>query len=155
MYFIWKIYEYFTIGSGHSREQALCQLFRCTIVPYRLVPLYIQDTLPKWILILRSHCYPLKEVHTTIALYLLCVDGQLVGVGVCWGASEGNQTAEWVRHSTLACWRWPRRTRVRPRSSLFKVSLNLMSISVLHHFSPGYFEFDPNHIATSYLNHAV
>ena len=34
VYFIWKIYLYFSIGSGQSREPALCQLYRHTFVPY-------------------------------------------------------------------------------------------------------------------------
>jgi len=33
-YVIWKIYLYFSIGSGQPREPALCQLYRHTFVPY-------------------------------------------------------------------------------------------------------------------------
>ena len=34
VYFIWKIYLYFSIGNGQPREPALCQLYRHTFVPY-------------------------------------------------------------------------------------------------------------------------
>ena len=33
VYFIWKIYQYFSIGNGQLREPALCQLYRRTFVP--------------------------------------------------------------------------------------------------------------------------
>jgi len=34
IYFFRKIYEYFSVGNGQSREPALCQLYRRTFVPY-------------------------------------------------------------------------------------------------------------------------
>ena len=34
VYFIWKIYLYFSIGNSQSCEPALCQLYRHTFVPY-------------------------------------------------------------------------------------------------------------------------
>jgi len=34
VYFVWKIYLYFSIGIGQPREPALCQLYRHTFVPY-------------------------------------------------------------------------------------------------------------------------
>ena len=33
-YFTWKIYVYFSVGNGHLRVPALCQLYRHTFVPY-------------------------------------------------------------------------------------------------------------------------
>ena len=38
VYFIWKIYLYFSIGNGQTREPALCQLYRHTFVSYVLIP---------------------------------------------------------------------------------------------------------------------
>ena len=35
VYFIWRIYLYFSIGNGQPREPALCQLYQRTFVPYR------------------------------------------------------------------------------------------------------------------------
>ena len=35
VYFIWKIYSYFSTGNGQPREPALCQLYRRTSVRYR------------------------------------------------------------------------------------------------------------------------
>ena len=34
VYFIWRMYLYFSIGSGQPRQPALCQLYRRTFVPY-------------------------------------------------------------------------------------------------------------------------
>jgi len=34
-YFVWKIYQYFSIGNGQPREPALCHLYRHTFVPYQ------------------------------------------------------------------------------------------------------------------------
>ena len=34
VYFIWKIYLYFSIGNGEPRQPALCQMYRHTFVPY-------------------------------------------------------------------------------------------------------------------------
>jgi len=34
VYYIWKIYLYFSIGNGQPTEPALCQLFRHTYIPY-------------------------------------------------------------------------------------------------------------------------
>ena len=34
VYFIWKIYLYFSVGKCQPREPALCQLYRHTFVPY-------------------------------------------------------------------------------------------------------------------------
>jgi len=34
VYFMWKIYLYFSIGNGQPCELALCQLYRRTFVPY-------------------------------------------------------------------------------------------------------------------------
>jgi len=34
VYFIYKIYLYFSSGNGQPREPALCQLYRHTFVPY-------------------------------------------------------------------------------------------------------------------------
>jgi len=34
VYFIGKIYKYFSIGNVQPREPALCQLYRRTFVPY-------------------------------------------------------------------------------------------------------------------------
>ena len=36
VYFIGKIYLYFSIGNGQPMEPALCQLYRCTFVRYRV-----------------------------------------------------------------------------------------------------------------------
>jgi len=36
VYFIWKMYLYFSIGNGQPREPSLCQLYRHTFVPYNL-----------------------------------------------------------------------------------------------------------------------
>jgi len=35
VYFMRKIYPYFSIGNGRPREPALCQLYRHTFVPHR------------------------------------------------------------------------------------------------------------------------
>ena len=40
--FIWKIYLSSSIGNGHPREPALCQLYRHTVVPY------ITESLSGW-----------------------------------------------------------------------------------------------------------
>jgi len=34
VYFIWKIYLYFSLGNGQPRKLALCQLYRHTFLPY-------------------------------------------------------------------------------------------------------------------------
>ena len=39
VYFIRKVYSYFSTGNGQPREPALCQLYRHTIVPYTLTGL--------------------------------------------------------------------------------------------------------------------
>ena len=36
LYFIWKVYLYFSIGNGQPNELVLCQLFRHTFIPYPL-----------------------------------------------------------------------------------------------------------------------
>ena len=35
IYFVWKIYLYFSIGNGQPREPALCRLYRHSFVPYK------------------------------------------------------------------------------------------------------------------------
>ena len=40
VYFVRKIYLYFSIGNGQPRETALCQLYRHTFVPYKTRQLY-------------------------------------------------------------------------------------------------------------------
>jgi len=37
VYFIWKIYSYFSVGNGQPSEPALCQLYRHTFVPCSVI----------------------------------------------------------------------------------------------------------------------
>jgi len=51
VYFIWKIYSYFSIGNGQPREPAQCWLYRHTFVPYRPSPVRCPMVLQKKILL--------------------------------------------------------------------------------------------------------
>ena len=62
VYFIWKINWYFSIGSGQTREPALCQLYRRTFVPYCMFHsrAYLKNCTSNCTKVLRIRIRPLR-----------------------------------------------------------------------------------------------
>ena len=61
VYFIWKRNLHFNIGNGQPREQALCQLYRRTSVPYCI------SKFPRWVRNLFS-CTSVYETMRAVSL---------------------------------------------------------------------------------------
>jgi len=78
VYFIWKIYLYFSIGNGQPREPALCQLYRHTFVTYWL------QTLQRTTSLSCKHVYSNGTVHTGVNSQTPVGELQFSSVHVPW-----------------------------------------------------------------------
>ena len=68
VYFIGKIYLYFSIGNGQPREPALCRLYRHTFVPYihRYAAVYLLGDLTATLLPVGYHKLLSTSIDTSL-----------------------------------------------------------------------------------------
>jgi len=78
VYFIWKIYLYFSIGNVQPREPGLCQLYRHTFVTYCL------QTLQRTTSLSCEHVYSNGTVHTGVNSQTPVGELQFSSVHVTW-----------------------------------------------------------------------